>query len=130
VSPVAVVPFVLLALAAAAGVNLLREPDDRAHGRTSWAVRVGALAARKQTLLLGALGILAAPLVLPAEVSRDQLAMVELPALAVLAFNATTWRSADARLPGARAFVLRNAVAAAIAIASWAALWLLATPSS
>jgi 4-hydroxybenzoate polyprenyltransferase len=129
VSPAAVVPFVLLALSSAAGVNLLREPTDRAQGRTSWAVRVGALPARKLTLLLGALGILAAPLVLPVWVSRDQLAMVELPALAVLAFNAITWRSADAKLPEARAFVLRNAVAAAIAIASWAALWLLATPA-
>ncbi|MBC8070786.1 MAG: hypothetical protein IAG13_20840 [Deltaproteobacteria bacterium] len=127
-SPAAVVPFVLLGLAAAAGVNLLREPTDRAQGSSSWAVRVGAQPARKLTLLLGALGILAAPLVLPAEATRDQLAMVELPALALLAFNATTWRSADARLPGARAFVLRNAFAAAVAVISWAALWLLATP--
>jgi 4-hydroxybenzoate polyprenyltransferase len=124
VSPAAVIPLLLLGLAVAANLALRREPADRSAGRSSWAVRVGPLHARKQSMLLTALGILAAPLVLPAETSTDRLALVELPAMAIVAFNAMTWRSADPQAPSVRGFVLRNVAAAVLAIASWCALLL------
>lgn len=118
--PSQLVPLIVLGIASNVNTALPDVTADRAVDKRTWPVRVGAVVARKHSLLAIALGVLSTPLLLPVDTSPGWLAACELPALAVLAINAVQWRSADPRERAAcTRFVFLNGLAIQLAMVMW-----------
>ncbi|MBK8235435.1 MAG: prenyltransferase [Deltaproteobacteria bacterium] len=125
-SPLMLLPTILLGIAGNIVTALPDEPADRLADKRSWPVRVGVRVARKHALLVTALAILCTPLVLGDDATPERLFATEAPALALLAVAALTWRSALVeRRRECIAFVVAAAGAGSLAMLAWSVslLW-------